>query len=227
MILIGMFDSPFVRRVAISATLLQMPFEHRNWSVGRDFDRIREHNPLGRVPALILDDRESANGQSPIGETLIESAMILDYLDDRAGDKKALLPAHGEPRRRALRLMALATGAVDKGIQLVLERVFRPADKRYAPWTDRCRVQMQGALAALEQECTRVPPLKWLVDDTLTQADITLGCFVTYVREAVPVEIKRYPALRARVDFYEGLPLFSEFHVPFDAPEPQPVDALA
>ena len=227
MILIGMFDSPFVRRVAISATLLQMPFEHRNWSVGKDFDRIREHNPLGRVPALILDDRESANGGSEIGETLIESAMILDYLDDRVGSEKALLPAHGEPRRRTLKLIALATGAVDKGIQQVFERVFRPASKRHAPWTDRCRVQMQGALAALEHECTRVPPLKWLVGDALTQADITLGCFVTYVREAVPVDLERYPALRARVDLYEGLPLFSEFHVPFDAPEPQPVDARA
>jgi len=224
MILIGMFDSPYVRRVAISASFLQMPFEHWNWSVGKDFDRIREHNPLGRVPALILDDRESTTS---IGETLIESAMILDYLDDRAGHERALVPAHGEPRRRALRLMALATGAVDKGIQLVMERIFRPADKRHAPWTDRCRVQMQGALTALEHECARVPPLKWLVGDTLTQADITLGSFVTYVREAVPVDLENYPALRARVELYEGLPLFSQFHVPFDAPEPQPVDARA
>lgn len=227
MILIGMFDSPFVRRVAISASLLDIPFEHRNWSVGRDFERIREHNPLGRVPALILDDRESAIGTTSIGETLIESAMILDYLDDRAGGERALLPTHGEPRRRALKLMALATGAVDKGIQLVMERIFRPADKRHAPWIDRCRVQMRGALSALEQECVRVPPLKWLLGDTLTQADITLGCFVTYVREAVPVDLERYPALRARVDGYEALPAFSEFHVPFDAPEPQPVDARA
>ena len=53
MILIGMFDSPFTRRVAISATLLGVDFEHRNWSVGRDFDRIREFNPQGRVPTLL------------------------------------------------------------------------------------------------------------------------------------------------------------------------------
>jgi drug/metabolite transporter (DMT)-like permease len=72
MILIGMFDSPFVRRVAVTMNLLKIPFEHRNWSVGKDFDRIREFNPLGRVPTLVLDD----------GESLIESAAILDYLDD-------------------------------------------------------------------------------------------------------------------------------------------------
>ena len=54
MLLIGMFDSPFVRRVAISMKLLELPFEHANWSVGKDFDRIREYNPLGRVPTLVI-----------------------------------------------------------------------------------------------------------------------------------------------------------------------------
>ncbi len=78
-ILIGMFDSPFVRRVAVSMHLLGIPFEHRNWSVGKDFERIREFNPLGRVPTLVLDD----------GEALIESAAILDYLDDFVGPARA------------------------------------------------------------------------------------------------------------------------------------------
>ena len=63
MILIGMFDSPFVRRVAVSMHLLDIAFEHRNRSVGKDFDRIREFNPLGRVPTLVLPsgpDRRAA-----------------------------------------------------------------------------------------------------------------------------------------------------------------------
>ena len=92
MILIGMFDSPFTRRVAISATLLGVAFEHRNWSVGRDFDRIREYSPLGRVPVLVLDD----------GRALCESALILDWLDQQAGPEHALLPTHGEARLEAL-----------------------------------------------------------------------------------------------------------------------------
>ena len=66
MLLIGMFDSPFVRRVAVSMQLLKIPFEHADWSVGRDFERIRQYSPLGRVPALVLDD----------GEVLSESASI-------------------------------------------------------------------------------------------------------------------------------------------------------
>jgi hypothetical protein len=71
--LVGMFDSPYVRRVAISMRLLDVPFEHANWSIGRDQARIAELNPLGQVPVLVLDD----------GEPLVESAVILDYLDPR------------------------------------------------------------------------------------------------------------------------------------------------
>lgn len=85
MILIGMFDSPFVRRVAVSMKLLDFTFEHYNWSVGKDFDRILKHNPVGRVPTLLLDD----------GEALPESAAILDYLDELAGPERALLPRAG------------------------------------------------------------------------------------------------------------------------------------
>jgi hypothetical protein len=91
MILIGMFDSPFVRRVAVSMRLLEIPFAHRNWSVGKDQSEIRRYNPLGRVPTLVLDD----------GETLVESSAILDYLDDRVGPARALLPPTGADRRLA------------------------------------------------------------------------------------------------------------------------------
>src|ERR1700736_4247038 len=98
MILIGMFDSPFVRRVAVSMNLLQVPFEHRNWSVGKDFELIRQFNPLGRVPALVQAD----------GDTLIESAAILDFLDEHAAVGRALLPRSGEPRRETLHITAIA-----------------------------------------------------------------------------------------------------------------------
>src|SRR5580658_49176 len=85
MLLIGMFDSPFVRRVAVSLRLLGLPFEHAAWSIGRDFERIRAYNPLGRVPTLVLDD----------GEALLDSSVILDYLDERVGYERALLPRAG------------------------------------------------------------------------------------------------------------------------------------
>jgi len=209
MILIGMFDSPFVRRVAVSLKRLQFPFAHRDWSVGRDFDRIREFNPLGRVPALVLDD----------GEVLVESAAILDYLDERAGPDRALLPRSGVPRRTALRLMAIAAGAAEKGAQQVYERVFRPYEKRHEPWMERLRTQTHGALAELER-CCALRPGAWLVGERLTQADISVCCAVTFLDAAVSLAAtpERYPALRALVTRCEGLPEFAQTRMDWSAP---------
>jgi glutathione S-transferase len=89
MMLIGMVDSPYVRRVAVTLHYYSLPFEHRDWSVGRDFERIRRFNPLGRLPTLVLDD----------GTSLVESAAILDYLDELVGPERALLPGAGPVRR--------------------------------------------------------------------------------------------------------------------------------
>src|ERR1700689_3828002 len=135
MILIGMFDSPFVRRVAVSLRLLEVPFEHRNWSVHRDFELIRQFNSLGRVPALVLPD----------GEALIDSSAILAFLDDAAGPERALLPPSGDRRRRALHIISLALGAADKGLMLLDEAVFRPQPHGCDPRIDRARSQMHGA----------------------------------------------------------------------------------
>lgn len=209
MILIGMFDSPFVRRVAISMRLLGMAFEHRSWSVGRDFDRIREYNPLGRVPALVLDD----------GATLCESDAILDWLDQQAGPARALLPASGIERRQALQLMSLAMGAAEKGVQQIMEIVFRPAEKRHAPFAARLSTQMHGALGELEKHAAARGAEHWLVGEKLTQADITVVCAFVYLREAVGFDVARYPALVRHVERCNALPAFIEIYLPFDAPQ--------
>src|SRR5437588_12026680 len=111
MILIGQYDSPFVRRVAIALRLYNLSFEHRPWSTFGDAEKIAPYNPLRRVPTLVLDD----------GEALIESAMILDYLDQRVGPEKAMIASRGSDRYRALRICALATGLADKGVSLLYE----------------------------------------------------------------------------------------------------------
>jgi glutathione S-transferase len=209
MILIGMFDSPFVRRVAVSLKLLQVPFEHKNWSVGKDQMQIRKYNPLGRVPTLVLDD----------GEVLTDSGAILDYVDDRVGRDRALTPVHGAPRRRCLALMALATGAAEKAAQQVYENVFRPADKRHAPWTDRLREQMEGALMVLDRAAAEIEGDDWLVDEGLTQADISVACAFTYISEALKLPPSAYPALRKHVLRCEKLPVFKAAYAPFDMPE--------
>jgi glutathione S-transferase len=210
MILIGMFDSPFVRRVAVSMRLLDMPFEHRNWSVGKDQAEIRRFNPLGRVPTLVLDD----------SETLIESSAILDHLDDAAGPARALLPRSGAERRLALKLMSIATGAAEKGLTQLYEDVFRPEEKRHEPWVARCRSQMQEALAELDRYASRLDGRGWLLGSRITQADITVATAATFLHEALNLDPARYPALMRQVARCEALPAFRDIRLPFFSPQP-------
>jgi glutathione S-transferase len=209
MILIGMFDSPFVRRVAVSMNLLQVPFEHRNWSVGKDFELIRQFNPLGRVPALVQGD----------GDTLIESAAILDFLDENAGPARALLPQSGEPRREALRIIAVAVGGAEKGVTQVYETAFRPPDKRYRPWVARCHTQMHAALAELDRLC-QVRGGEWLIGNRITQADVTATCVYTFLSEAMDInrDAVMYPALSAVAARCEALPEFRSVKADWFAP---------
>jgi len=213
MLLIGMFDSPFVRRVAITLKLLDMPFEHGNWSVGRDFDRIREFNPLGRVPTLVTDD----------GDKLMESAAILDYLDELAGPKRALLPAAGPERRQALKLMAMATGAAEKGVMQLYERVFRPEAKRHEPWVDRCRLQMAASLGEIDRYVGERGVSRWLVGERMTQADITAVCAFTFLNDALRVAADSimFQSLATLAARCESLPAFHDTHLPFFVPKGQ------
>lgn len=210
MLLIGMFDSPFVRRVAVTLKLLDIPFEHANWSVGRDFERIRNYNPLGRVPTLVTDQ----------GERLMESGAILDYLDERVGPERALLPRSGLERRQALQLMALATGAAEKGVLQLYERAFRPETKWHEPWVERCRVQMSASLAALDRYIGERGVSQWLVGKRMTQADITAACAFTFLNDTLRVAEDRvlFQSLATLVARCESLPAFLETRTPFVAP---------
>ena len=211
MLLIGMFDSPFVRRVAVTLKLLGLKFEHANWSVGRDFERIREYNPLGRVPTLVL----------PSGEKLFESAAILDYLDELVGPERALLPAAGPERRQALNLIAMATGAADKGVLQLYEGVFRPESKRHQPWLDRLRLQMGSSLAAIDRYMGERGVAQWLVGKRMTQADITAVCAFTFLNDSLRVasDAVMFHSLATLAARCEALPAFSETRLPFFAPK--------
>jgi glutathione S-transferase len=193
MILVGQYDSPFVRRVAISLRVLGFAYEHDTRSVFADFDAMREINPLGRIPSLIL----------PGGETLIDSAAILDWLDERVGPERALLPHKGAERRRALRLIALATGTQDKIGAVGFERTMRPKAYRWPDWVERCRIQGAGGLAALDAE-------PWPADAKLDQAQITTACIFRWARLGAPdlVPLGGYRALDALSARLEARPEF-------------------
>lgn len=215
MILIGLFDSPFTRRVAIALTLAGHAFEHRAWSVGADFDRIREYSPLGRVPVLVLDD----------GEVLTESSLILDWLEHEH-PRLGLLPPSGRARREALRLIGLASGAADRGVALALERIFHSEATRSHAFIERSRTQVEGALGALDAACAARAG-QWLVGDAMSLADITVASYATYLSEALPLELSRWPALAGHVARCEALDVFRRFYAPFYTPKPAGIEPAA
>ena len=199
MILVGQYDSPYVRRVAVSLRVLGFDYRHDTRSVFADFDAMRKVNPLGRIPSLVLDS----------GETLIDSAAILDWLDETVGPDRALLPRADAERRHALRRIALATGAIDKAGMATYERVIRPAALRWQDWIARCRTQAAGAIEALGSE-------SWPASARLDQAQITTACMIRYVRMADPelLPVSRYAGLDTLSERLEARP---EFRATFPA----------
>ena len=207
MILIGQYDSPFVRRVGIALTLYGLPFEHRPWSVFGDTDKIRPYNPLVRVPTLVLDD----------GEVLTESHSILDYLDSFVDDDRKLFPVREPARHQALRIAALATGTGEKAVSLFYER--RLHREVSDVWVTRCRWQILGTLAVLEaHRAGRVGDF-WF-NGCIGHADIAVAAVLRFISEAHPglVSIEDFPALAAHAARLEALPVFQEIAQPFIAP---------
>ncbi len=207
MILIGQFDSPFVRRVGVALRLYGLAFEHRPWSVFGDGDKIAEFNPLRRVPTLICDD----------GVAIWESGAILDYLDDLVGRDRALFPATGPARRDAMRVAAFACGLADKAVSLFYEQ--RLHDVTSDIWVERCRTQIGGTLALLERERAAQSSLYW-GGEAVGHADIAMACafrFVTDVHGAV-IQRDDYPALTAHWERLEATPEFTEIQQAFNPP---------
>lgn len=207
MILIGQFDSPFVRRVAIAMRLYGIDFIHERWSVFGDADRLGAINPLRRVPTLVLDD----------GVALTDSAAIIDWLDDQVGRDRALFPATGEARRDAVRVTAFLCGLADKAVSLFYE--LRLHDVASELWIERCRTQIGGTLAMLEAEKGAKSSPYW-GGEQLGHADIATACVFRFVNEAHPgaIDPANYPALGAIADRCEAMDVFRDNAQPFIPP---------
>lgn len=197
MILVGQYDSPYVRRVAVSLRVLGLAYQHDDRSVFSDFGEMLNINPLGRIPSLILDD----------GEVLLDSGSILDYLDQSVGPARALIPAAGAERRHALRRIALATGIIDKAGAAAYELLLRPEGLRWPAWIERCRTQASGAIEALAAEA-------WPDTVMLDQPHITAACVMRYLQmtDTSLIPPGRYPALDRLAAHCERLPEFVATH---------------
>jgi glutathione S-transferase len=197
MILIGQYDSPFVRRVAVTLHCYEIPFGRRVLSVFTDFDVMLTINPLGKVPVLLLDD----------GERLFDSRAILDYLDSLAAPDRRLVPS-AEPRRReVLRIDAVATGVAEKLYERGYEFARRDPAKRDPEIVARVERQIDSALSWLE----KLVPSPWLLGDQMSRADITTAIAFTYMIEKHRSFLDRRPSpvLDAHCRHCEALPQFA------------------
>jgi glutathione S-transferase len=181
MILVGQYDSPFVRRVAVTLHHFGIPFTRNRLSVFNP--GMADINPLVRIPSLIIDG----------GEALFDSSAILDYLDELAGPERALIPRLGDERRRVLQTTVLAAGTIEKTGAVVYERHFHPVRCIAHDWVARCLGQLAGALVHLDGHAKE----PWYFGQRMTQADVTIGCMVFYFGLRLPEAFPsgRYPRL--------------------------------
>ncbi|WP_321814542.1 MULTISPECIES: glutathione S-transferase [unclassified Paraburkholderia] len=196
--LIGMMDSPYVRRVAIALHVLEMPFEHRSLSVFGQYDEFAQINPVVKAPTFVDDD----------GTVLIDSTLILDYLDHKVPAARRLLPQETQERTFALRVNGFALAAMEKTVQQVYERRLRPEERQHEPWFARVNAQMHAAWAVLDKLLTGREG--WLCAGRITQADITAAVAWRFTQFVLPdsVDPARYPAVAALSLRAEALPAF-------------------
>ena len=196
MILIGQYDSPFVRRVAVTLHHYHMPFTRNPLSVFGDKKEVQAINPLLRVPILIIEN----------GEQIIDSGAIIDHLDHVVGNVRALTPANGPERRKVLQACVLATGCSDKVVALFFERNFHDK-KSISPELDaRLSSQIKSTLERLEHDCGS----PWFIDNKMCQADVTIGCMIGHVKLRLPefFPTNAYPKLHALSRHCEMMPEF-------------------
>ncbi len=199
MLLVGMLDSPYVRRAAVTGTLLGLSFEHRSVSVFRHMEAFRAVNPLIKAPTLVADD----------GAVITDSNLIIQHLEDVAG--RSLRPTDTAERSRDLSLTGIGIVAADKAVAIEYERK-RPEAQRYAPWQERIVAQLDTALdlldaAAAKGELGSGPDLR--------PADIAATIAWGFCRLVIPdyAPPERWPALAAQAKACEALDVFAQWPV--------------
>jgi glutathione S-transferase len=185
-----MLDSPYVRRAAISARMLGIEYEHRSLSVFRNYEEIRAINPLVKVPTLVCDD----------GVVLVDSTLIIDYLESIAPGKRSLMPADPAARRKTLQLVGIALVAMEKTVAYLYETRQRPKELLHQPWIDRVGQQLGGAVQLLSAHVG--DGKRWLTGAAVTQADISVAVGWRFVRHIWPEAVPE--------DKFTGLMRFSE-----------------
>lgn len=198
--LIGMLDSPYVRRVAISLRLQNIPFDYHSLSVFSTFDAFAAINPVVKAPTLVVGD-----------SVLMDSTLMLELAERMAAPDLKLTPADLASHIRAQTIIGTALAACEKTVQIVYEHNLRPPEKQHQPWIDRVRGQMLVAFRLLEEQVAGADP--WLFTDRPLQADVTSAVVMRFARFMLPdlIDPTAYPALAALSARAEATETFRAF----------------
>lgn len=203
--LIGMLDSPYVRRVAVSLEILGIPFEHESVSVFSTYTQFRGINPVVKAPTLVCDD----------GEVLMDSSLILQFIEAAHGKADVLWARDPHTLQHEVRAVGLALAACEKAAQYIYERNLRPAEFQYDPWLERVQQQLHAACAGMEAQFQEHPEL---LDADSSQAIITSAIAWQFIQSmlAALVPAREHPRLAALSARMEALPEFRKY--PPDGP---------
>ena len=196
--LIGMLDSPYVRRTALTLAALDIPFAHEPLSVFRHYDAFAAINPVVKAPTVVLDN----------GTQLMDSTLILHYFETTNPAGRRLLPAHPEALARDLHLLGVILAACEKAVQHVYEHRLRPEEKQHQPWIARVTGQLLAACrewdARLADRAAAAQPDQVLVTSTVVWS------FIQLMIPAV-VSAAAFPHIRALAEKGEALPAFQQY----------------
>jgi len=205
--LVGMLDSPFVRRVAVTLRRYEFAYENLPLMTVGQAEQFAAYSPLKRAPTLIL----------PSGEALFDSQLILDHLDELVAPGHSLMPVASEERLRCRQVLGIAAGIADKSVSGVYEKAFHGAEQRSQRLLLRIRGQLTDSLTWLEQ---RAPQSEFLFGSQLSHADVLLGTALCFAQEAHPeiVALDEYPAVSGWYQRVSALDDFRATYLPLEPP---------
>jgi len=205
--LVGMLDSPFVRRVAIALELYGFDYENLPLRTIGDAAEFARYSPLKRAPTLVLED----------GAVLCDSHLILAQLDELVPPDRCLLPIEPAARLSCRQVMGVAAGLADKAVSAFYEKNFHAPEHQSSRLLERNRGQLTDSLKWLEERAQS----EFLLGDRLCHGDIMVGCALTFAKGAVPdlLDVERTPRVAAWWQRLEALPVFRKTYLGFEPPK--------
>ena len=190
--------SPYTRKDRIVLTEKKIDCELEVVDVNPAENPVNRHNPLGKIPTLILDD----------GTALYDSRVIVEFLDGKSPIGR-LIPEDLRDRVAVRRWEALADGVLDAGL-LVRYEAMRDASERSKAWSDKQLSRMKRGMAQMRSELAERP---WCHAERYSLADIALGCCLGWLGFRKPGDVdwhREYPALGRHYEKLMTRPAFSE-----------------